>query len=156
MPIPPTLSPEQYAIERAACDAANAAWQRITGGKRNYITAEEAQDPAYAACDNAMRGRVEQFEILTNPPESFVAYMGEPDRQATNYVACRPWPVTTWTGNRLGYARCTAKWRVRSWTGSHMHQFRAQIAEREYTGRGFGEGMCVVFRETAESKRKRM
>lgn len=31
----------------------------------------------------------------------------------------------------------------------------ARIAGREYTGRGFGEGMCVSLRETAASKRKR-
>jgi hypothetical protein len=32
---------------------------------------------------------------------------------------------------------------------------RARVAGREYTGRGFGECMAVMFRETAASKRKR-
>lgn len=149
----PQLTHAQYTIERAICDKAAAYADSVMAGKRHYLTAEEAQHPDYSACDNDMRGRVEQFEILTTPPESFVAYMGKADTQSTNYAACRPWPVTTWTGHKLGFAYCGAKWRVNSYLGSHMHQFTARVAGREYTGRGLGEGMAVVFRETAASKR---
>lgn len=147
--ITPVLSQERYAVERDMCEGG-------TKRRRYYLTAEEAAHPDYAACDNAMRGRVEQYEILTGRPERFVAYMGQPDRRACNYESAQPWPVTTFAGNRLGYAQMVSSWRVRSYVGSTMYQFRARIAEREYTGRGFGEGMSIVFRETAASKRKRV
>ena len=157
--ITPILTTEQYATERAICDRAQAyadSIMRPAGAKpRNYMTAEEALHPDYAACDNDMRGRVSQYETLTSPPDRLVAYMGQPDRQACNYESAQPWPVTTWAGNRIGTATISAKWRVRSFMGSHMFQFYARIADREYTGRGFGEGMCVSLRETAASKRKR-
>lgn len=158
MPIAPILTAETYAIERAVCDKANTYADRIMcpEGKRvrNWISADEAKHPDYAACNNDMRSRVEQYEILTNPPDAFVAYMGAPDRYATNCRSAQLWPVTTWCGHKLGHAFVSAKWRVRSYTGSHMHQFTAYIAGREYTGRGFGEGMCVSFRLTASAKRK--
>jgi len=158
MLIAPILSAETYAIERAVCDKANAYAEHIMSpnGKRirNWIDAVEAQHPDYASCNNDMRSRVEQYEILTDPPDAFVAYMGAPDRGATNYHSARPWPVTTWCGHMLCQAFMSAKWRVRSYRGTHMHQFTAYIAGREYTGRGFGEGMCVSFRLTASAKRK--
>lgn len=155
------LTTEQYATERAICDRARAyadSIMRPTGGKtRNYLTAEEALHPDYAACDNAMRGRVEKYEILTNPSERLLAYIGK--RRANGMGVDREigasYPVTTWTGDVIGSATVGASWRVHSYVGSRMFQFHAHIAGREYTGRGFGEGMCVSLRETAASKRKR-
>ena len=158
MPIAPILTAETYTIERDICDKASAYAESIMApnGKRirNWMSAAECAHPNYATCNNDMRSRVEQYEILTNPPDAFVAYMGAPDRDATNYRSAQPWPVTTWCGHRLGHAFVSAKWRVISYTGTHMHQFTAYIAGREYTGRGFGEGLCVSFRLTAAAKRK--
>lgn len=157
MPIP-TISAEQYATERAICDKA-AAYARAAmaarGPRCNYLTADEAKHPDYAACDNDMRGRVEQYELLHDTPETLVAYLGRPDRQACNYETGQPWPVTVWTGREIGRAFVRSKWRVRSFIGSHMHQFEARINGRVFTGRSFGEGMAIVLRETAASKRAR-
>lgn len=148
----PILTPEQYAIERAICDKAEAYYATATRLKRgkacNYLTAQECTHPDYAACDNDMRGRVEQYEILTEMPHTIVAYLGKQDIFGI-------WPVTVWTGVDIGRARETSSWRVNSYVGSRMYQFEARIAGRTYTGRGFGDGMCIVLRETAKSKRER-
>jgi hypothetical protein len=136
-----------YAIERAMCDKARA-YARATalrnGKQTNYLTAEEAQHPDYAACDNAMRGRVEQYELLTNTPERFGAYVSSDGKS-----------IMTWTGDSLGSCHLGAGWRVRSFTGSRMFQATAWVNGREFTGRKFGPGMYVSLRETARSKRKR-
>lgn len=81
-----------YAIERAICDKAEA-YARATmlrdGKQTNYLTAEEAKHPDYAACDNAMRGRVELFELHRDKPAAFSAYV----------VGGK---VTTWMGDVVG------------------------------------------------------
>ena len=144
-----TIDRETYERERAICDKAQAYAEKIMceGGdkrKRNYLTAEEARHPEYAACDNDMRGRVEQYEILHNPPETFVAYI-DSDNAAS-----------VWTGRKVSTSGvCVSSWRVNSHYGSRMYQYRFRIAGREYTGRGFGKGMAIVLRETAKSKRVR-
>lgn len=158
MPIVPTLSPEQYAIERAICDKAQAFWNaNATFSKSGWSSMgpELAAHPDYAACDNAMRGRVEQYEILRDLPEKVLAYIGKPESES-NWRAAVPYLVTVWTGERIGIAYETGRWKTpRSYVSSHMHQYRATIGGREYTGRGAGVGMCIVLRETAASKRKR-
>lgn len=150
------ITAEQYKIERGICDKAHAYADSLMrpGGKlvRNYITAEEAAHPDYAACDNAMRGRVEQYELLTNPPEYFGGYVGKVD--GTEYGSKRR-ALTGWTGAKIGTIVLGPSWRVNSYVGSRMYQAYATMAGREYTGRTFGEGMCVCLRETAASKRKR-
>lgn len=164
MPITPELDEEGYRREKAICDRAQAHAERIMRGgnlsehrSRNYLTADEADHPDYKACNNEMRGRVEQYEVLTDPPEKLFAYIGTPKRNGMGIdrVVGQTYPVTTWPGNVLGYATRGSSWRVNSYLGSHMHQFYAKIAGREYTGRGFGEGMCIRLRETAASKRAR-
>lgn len=158
MTIKPKLSPDEYKSARAVVDKADAYWQQVTGGKRNWISREEAEHPDYAAASNDLRGRVEQYEILTNPPERLVAYIGtltHEERNRTNVASLRRYTVIVWTGEQIGTATQGAKWRVNSWIGSHMAQYYATIAGREYTGRGLGEGMCISLRETAASKRKR-
>lgn len=155
----PKLSPEEYAIERAICDRAQAYADSIMrpGGQyaRNWISAEEAAHPDYAACDNAMRGRVEQFEILRDLPETIFAYIGESQHES-NCRGAVPYPVTVWTGDRIGTAYETARWRTPgSYVSSTMQQYSATIGGREYTGRGPGVGMYVRLRETATSKRAR-
>lgn len=141
-----------YAIERAICDKAE-----VYRAGRTVITAEEAKHPDYAACDNAMRGRVEQYELRTNPPETFVAYVGKAKRNGmgVDRIVGQSYGLTTWMGDELGNATLGSSWRVNSYVGSRMYQIYAWMSGREYTGRGFGEGMAVVLRETAASRRKR-
>lgn len=148
------------AIERAICDKAQAyAAQFVQRNGWTVLTAEQAAHPDYAACDNAMRGRVEQYELLTATPERFVAYIAaEQTREqvdATNYVACRRWHITTWAGDVLGTVVLGSGWRVNSCFGPRMYQATAWVNGREFTGRTFGAGMCISLRETAASKRKR-
>ena len=138
----PILTPEQYAIERAICDKAEAyaTATRLKRGKAcNYLTAQECTHPDYAACDNDMRGRVEQYEILTEMPHTIVAYLGKQDIFGI-------WPVTVWTGVDIGYARETSSWRMPN--GDKLYQFRARIGihRNMYTGRGQGAGMSIVLR----------
>ncbi|WP_299933747.1 hypothetical protein [uncultured Pelagimonas sp.] len=145
-----TIDQATYAKERALCIMAqNYAEQVMSEGGdkrvRNHLTAEEAKHPAYAACDNDMRGRVEQFELLNDTPEVFTCYVDSTGR------------ASVWTGLPLSQRPGTvsSKWRVHSHIGTHMHQYYFTIAGREFTGRGFGEGMCITLRETAASKAKR-
>lgn len=88
--------------------------------------------------------------------EKIVAYIGAPkgNGMGCDRVIGQSWAVTDWHGNAIGNATRGAMWRVNSYLGSHMAQWYARIDGREYTGRGFGEGMSIVLRETAESKRK--
>lgn len=143
----PILDQKTYELERAICDKASSYRHQTTRGKRNYLTAEEAAHPDYAACDNVMRGRVEQYELLADTPSEIFAYIGKPE--------VGRYPVQTWTGLEIGFARVSSSWRVHSHIGSHQYQFYALINGREFTGRGFGEGMCIRLKETANSKRER-
>lgn len=155
--ITPALTAEQYAIERAICDKAQAFWKAnatYSKGGWSSMSAELSAHPDYAACDNAMRGRVEQFEILRDLPETLVAYIGA---RRENGMGCAReigagYPVTVWTGLQIGNATKGATWRAGY---DSLSQFYARIGGREYTGRGQGEGMSIVLRETAASKRAR-
>lgn len=155
-----TISAEQYAIERAICDKAAEYAERVLceGGesrKRHCLTAEEMQHPDYAACNNDMQGRVEQYELLNNPPEVIFAYVGAPaplrNTLDSEQHAGRIYPITVWTGHVIGNATRGNGWRQGYDT---FHQYYARIAGREYTGRSTGPGMWIKLRETAESKRR--
>ena len=61
--------------------------------------------------------------------------------------------LTDWHGEKLGACYLGRGWPVQSYIGSRMFQIYATVNGKEYTGRGFGEGMSVVLRETAASKR---
>lgn len=89
--------------------------------------------------------------------ESIVAYIGKPKGNGigVDRVLGQSWHVTDWQGNVLGNATKGATWRVQSYVGTYMSQWYARINGREYTGRGFGEGMSVVLRETAASRKAR-
>lgn len=143
-----TIDLATYERERAICDKAAAYWEaNATHGRGgSSMSAEPAAHPDYAACDNDMRGRVEQYEILRDVPAEIFAYIG-------NYEIGKGYPVQVWTGRPIGYASKGATWRVDSYIGLHMSQFYARIGGREYTGRGFGEGLCIRLRETAASAR---
>lgn len=146
----PELTPERYAVECAIRDRADAWFEAraVTApdGWRG-LSPKDATHPDYAACNNDMRGRLEQFEVLANPPRDLVAYLAK-TQDGTLHVC-------TWTGHALGTARAVSSWRVQSCYGSTMSQYLVRIAGREYTGRGFGEGMCIRLRETAASARTR-
>jgi hypothetical protein len=161
------LTPEQYALERTLVDKADATMCELWAdhAKGGAIPLEVFTHPDYWAVDNAMRGRVEQYELLTNTPETFVAYVGKPaewgseSERARGYDmggnATRGHTLTTCTGDVLGTVRLGSGWRVKSFVGSRMYQAYAHVNGREFTGRTFGEGMSVVLRETAASKRRR-
>ncbi|HRP25356.1 hypothetical protein [Thauera sp.] len=144
---------ETYERERALVDKAEAAkranwpdWRK--GGACPTAVIEH---PDYKAVDNAMRGRVAQYEIVNNTPESFVAYVGK--WGGTQAAFGRD--LTTWAGDVIGTVTLRTSWRVNSYVGSRMYQAYARVGGREFTGRTFGEGMAVVLRETAASKRAR-
>ena len=58
-------------------------------------------------------------------------------------------------GAKIGTCAIGKGWRINSAYGTHMYVIYATVEGREYHGRGFGEGMSVCLRETAESRRKR-
>lgn len=124
------LTPEMYAIERAICDKAEA-YASATRAKRgkgcNFITAEEAAHPDYAACSNEMRGRVEEYELKTTQPDRIFAYLNS-DCSA----------VTVWTGNILGRVHYLTKGRGNF--GDWRYYFRVAIAGATYSGVGYGGG----------------
>lgn len=105
--IKPALDAATYATERAICDKAS----------------------AYA--ELTMRGRVEQYELLTNPPELFTAYIGKGGT------------LTTWCGDVLGTARMTGGYKAR---GVERFNYRCTMAGHEYAGSGEGEGMMINLR----------
>lgn len=153
-----TISKEQYDIERKLVNRANALVKDMAplihenGGA---IPDAVANHPYYKMVDNDMRGRVEQFELHNMTPIEFVAYLGEPEKNGmgVDRVIAQTYPVTVWTGLPIGNATKGSTWGVRSAFGTHMSQYYARVNGREFTGRGFGVGMAIVFRETAESKR---
>lgn len=154
-----TIDAATYAKERAICDKAAAYWEANANygrGGWSSLSHEKAAHPDYAACDNAMRGRVEQYEILRDLPERVFAYVGKGNRNGMGLdrIIGQTHPVTVWTGLPLGF--CTMGRPFRSgWGHTKNCMIYARIGGREYVGRGQGEGMCVSLRETAESKRKR-
>lgn len=144
----PELTPEKYAEERAICDKAQAFWKANADYSRSgwsSLSKEKATHPDYAACSNEMRGRVEQFELLTNPPERFSAYIGSDGRT-----------LTVWTGQKIGTAQAGRSWPSGSrFCGVSLVSYVCTMAGRTYHGRGQGAGMLINLRETAASKRKR-
>ncbi len=164
--IPADYLESDYLRERAICDKAREYMERNSeltpSGGLLCLSAEKAKHPDYVTCNNEMRGRVEQWEILHNPPERFGAYVSaaEPNGIGCDRQYGRTYPLTVWTGQKIGYCTLATSWHVNSAFGTHMYQIYAWIRgvdgiDREYTGRGFGTGMIVNLRETAKSKRAR-
>lgn len=151
-------SPEQYKRERRAI-AAYEKWAEQYRQRNGWTVIPAGEKPRGIArtVDNAMRSRVERFRIFTEQPQELCAYIGdnEPNGIGIDRQIGRSYPVTVWTGEPIGRATIGKQWRVRSHWGTHMCQIYARINGREYTGRGFGPGMIVRLRETAESKRGR-
>lgn len=142
-----TYTPEQYATERAIVDAAQAYAESImcdANGKRvrNYLSKEEAAAPVYAACDNAMRGRVEHFEIMRDLPDSFVAYVSSDSSDAIGGTV----QIGVWTGNPLGRGTVCTIGKRRSQYGERQRYGRATIGGKEYRWQGQGRGMYCTLR----------
>jgi hypothetical protein len=134
-----TYTIEQYQTERAICDAAyNYARETMTKrGKRCcYLTAEEAANPVYAACNNDMRGRVEQFEILRDMPEKFCAYLSDD---------CKS--VQVWTGGALGLAYVLSSRPIGGYVSNRYYYGRAIINGQQYSWQGHGRGMLCRLRK---------
>lgn len=161
MPIQ-TIDAATYASEKAIADKARAYWETnatFTRGGWSSLSAELASHPDYAACDNAMRGRIEQYEVLSDVPAALTAYIGsqEPNGMGIDREYGRTYPLTVWTGLPIGYATLGRPYYIR---GTKVHRVYAWIrgkdgVEREFTGVGQGVGMMVNLRETAASKRNR-
>lgn len=145
----PLIPVEQYERERKLVSAAAdyAEFIMREGGakrKRNYLTKEESANPIYAAVDNAMRGRVEQFETLSNVPYRIFAYLGKNGK------------VTTWQGDILGTFRVVSHWLMpNSAYTSRMYAVNATIGGKHFTGRGLGEGMCIALKVRKSGKRSK-
>lgn len=139
-----SYSKADYDRERAICDAAQAYWQaNATYGKQgSSMSAELAAAPVYAACDNAMRGRIEQFEILRDLPNKFYAYLenGKPDGQGARLN------VTVWTGDILGIAVVHTVSKYRPQYSERQRYGRALIGGKLYRWQGQGAGMYANFR----------
>lgn len=142
-----TISSASYAVERAICDRAAATLERLwpDHAQGGAIPADVTQHLDWQACNNDMRGRVEQYKLIHNTPDRLTCYLD------SNLRPC------VWTGRLLSTqpAHVASRWRVNSHVGSHMHQFYVWIAGRQFTGRSFGAGWCINLTETAESKGKR-
>lgn len=157
--ITPQITKAEFAEYSAMIKAADSAFQRLApkvwkhGGAIPEIV---TLDPDWQQVNNDIRSKVEQFRILSDAPETIVAYIGQRQNNGMGVerIIGATYPVKTWMSLQIGNATKGSEWRVNSFIGTHMAQFYARIAGREYTGRGFGEGMSIVLRETAESKRK--
>lgn len=68
-----------------------------------------------------------------------VAYVGKRNARSLN-------DLTTWAGVKIGSCYLGKSWRVRSHIGPHMYQVYSIIDGVTFTGRSFGEGMCVSLR----------
>ena len=134
-----------YDRERAICSAAET-YARETMAKRGkrcyWISAEEAAAPVYAACDNAMRGRVEQFELLRDLPDRFCAYLAS---GAGDGIGARI-PVQVWTGEALGIATVRTIAKRGNQYGEKQRYGRAIIGGKLYQWQGQGAGMYALFR----------
>ena len=132
---------EDHVRERAICDRA-AAYAQQFRQKNGWIVipAEAAKHPEYAACDNAMRGRVERYELLRDLPDRFIAYFTAPGGVGR---------VTTWPGDELGKAWITGTAPARGHYAARTdrrHYGRAVIRGKHYAWTGAGEGMACRLR----------
>jgi hypothetical protein len=133
-----TYSETDYQRERAICDKANEYWQaNATHGRSGSSMSAEL-----AACDNAMRGRVQQFEILRDLPEKFTAYL---ENDKPDNVGARL-NVTCWPGDILGQAWVHTVGKRRSQFGDRQRYGRARIGGKLYAWQGPGAGMYAHFR----------
>lgn len=115
-----------YRRFKAICDKAAEYWEaNASHGKQgSSMSAELAAHPDYARCTNEMRGKVEQYETLANPPAKLFAYWKQLD--SWRYM------LTTWTGDVIGYGRISEPYR--SNMGDSRAHWTGRIAGRLYHG----------------------
>lgn len=87
--------------------------------------------------------------------EKIIAYVGKNNKNGMGVDRAfgSTHELIGFCGNKIGNCTLPRRWRVNSYVGSHMYQIYAWANGKEYTGRGFGENMAVILRETAASKR---
>jgi hypothetical protein len=129
-----------YQRERAICDKAQAYWKAHASYDRSgasSMTAEQAAHPDYAACDNAMRGRVEAWELQRDKPAVFFAYL---DAKGEH--------VTTWLGDVIGRVTRLRRSTHRTWNGARHSMYHVHVTAfgKRYHGKGSGPGMCITLR----------
>jgi hypothetical protein len=152
-----SYSPADYRREKRLLDQYEAWAAQFTRPNGWTVIPAKARPKGKAALvDNAMRSRVQRFEIFTQSPDCLTAYIGDGrlDGMGIDRICGQSFPVTVWTGEPIGYATRGRQWRVNSAYGSNMAQFYAVINGREYSGRSFGAGSYINLKETAASKRK--
>jgi len=115
-------------------------WSRqfIQSNGWTVIPADKKPRGIAATVDNAMRSRVERYQIFTSPAESMVAYIGDraPNGMGIDRQMGRTYPLTVWTGEVIGYATLGTPYYIR---GTKVHRVYAWIHdaagnEHEYTG----------------------
>lgn len=111
------LSPEEFATLAPKVDA-NQAFMRANNGN-----GKGPKDRPFPDIGNDETGKVEQYRLRTEQPDSFGAYLSG-DGQS----------VTTWTGDKLGSVYNLTETR-------HNAYFRFIMAGKPYQGRGGGRGM---------------
>lgn len=131
------ITAEQAADIRRRADNERAHFQRITGGKRNYLTAEEvATRTADETVSNEEKGKLEQFEVWRDLPERLFVYVKESDPQPRRCAGEGPQIVATvWTGEPLGYG--TAGKVYRDNFGGKRRPVWVRIAGVDYSGTAF-------------------
>ncbi len=117
---------------------------------RNYVAIGETVDPDFAICDNTMRGRVEQFEILRDLPDRFTAYLAN---DYSDHVGALI-PVMVWTGDRLGTAFVRSIGKRANMFGERQRYGRATVKGVEYSWQGPGAGMYAHFRKMKARNQK--
>lgn len=133
-----TYTETDYQRERAIVDKANTYYTTYLKSARSGAAVRAlATHPDYAACDNAMRGRVEAWGLAKDKPAVFVAYVSRDNAS-----------VTTWTGDLIGKVTSCRRHKARTWNGGHttMYQYRVTAFGRRYYGKSQGEGMCITLR----------
>ena len=144
------ISPEQYAIERAICDKAeNFAEQFRNHNGWIVIPSDAAKHPDYAACDNDMRARVEEFEFFRDMPERYGAYIAT-DTETRRCPGEGEWiKLTLWTGVQIGKGMIVSSWcqgATRMFSGWVRARNPVTGEWREYAWRGQGVGMYASLR----------
>lgn len=132
-----------YDLERAICDKAEAYRRAVctmaNGKSRNWLSGEEAAHPDYATCDNAMRGRVEQYELARDKPAKLFAYV-HAEKDST-------WKITTWAGDVLSTDLAVGRsYRNprRSYTSNTLTPIRVKTIWGDwYHGKALGAGVYV-------------
>jgi hypothetical protein len=128
------ITQTQYEVERAICDKAQAYWKAnatFTKDGWSSMGKELCARPDYAVCDNAMRGRVEQFELHRDRPDRFTAYISSDGNFAT-----------VWTGDKIGQVIFESKTERKSQDGAvYAYVIKSNWGK---TYRGYGmRGLCI-------------